>query len=92
MRCAKCQKQLPQTDGHSGLLLSITAGSLLVAGTSYALSFLTPTLPIAAGAIAAGAFSTACQRAVRTYSANATEFDDGGVACPRCTHVNFWTL
>jgi hypothetical protein len=92
MRCAKCQKQLPQTDGRSGLLLSITAGSLLIGGTSCALSYLTPTLPLIAGAVALGAFATTCQKTVRTYSTNATELDDCGVTCPHCTHLNFWAL
>jgi hypothetical protein len=92
MRCAKCQKSLPQTNSHSGTLLSLSAGSLVVSGISYAISFLKPGLTLAAGAVAVGAFATACKNSIRTYSASATAVDASGVPCPHCTHVNFWGL
>ena len=92
MRCAKCQKGLPQTDSHSGALLGLTAGSLVVAGAAYTTSFLSPGLPLAAGALAIGAFATACKNSIQTYSASATHVDTAGVQCPRCMHVNFWSL
>ena len=48
MRCAKCQKQLPQTDHHSGVMLSVAAGSLLVGGVSYVLAPGNSVLPLVA--------------------------------------------
>lgn len=92
MRCAKCQKGLPQTDGHSGALLGLTAGSLIVAGIAYGVSFLSPGFPLAAGALAACTFATACRNSIRTYSESATQVDAAGVQCPHCAHVNFWSL
>ena len=92
MRCAKCQKSLPQTNSHSGTLLSLSAGFLMVGGFSYLFSFLKPGLTLAAGAVAACAFTAACRNSIRIYSANATTLDAGGVQCPHCTHVNYWSL
>jgi phage FluMu protein Com len=92
MRCAKCQKQLPQTNHYSGWMLSLTAGSLLVGGTSYAFTILNPALPVVAAAVAAIAFAVACQNGIRAHAASASRLDPSGVPCPHCTHVNFWTL